>query len=180
MRVLPFMVMADINHTGKKAGSQKKRRALAERRKIQRILYGRRLGQPAKYRPDHHPEDIVVYFRAALDAIDELERVESAHGGVKYVQAPVRPPTLAGYAAKIGVRRETLWAWTKKHTEFDEAVGICKAIQEHVLVTMGLLGAYRPNMTIFVLKNALGWKDRVEQRHTGAVVLRFDAQDAAA
>ena len=99
---------------------------------------------------------------------------------MKYVQAPVTPPTLSGYAAKIGVRRETLWAWTRQHEEFDEAVGICKAIQEHVLVTMGLLGAYRPSMTIFMLKNLLGWKDKVEQVHKGAVVLRFDAQDVAA
>ena len=45
---------------------------------------------------------------------------------------------------------------------------------------MGLLGAYRPSVTIFMLKNLLGWKDKVEQVHTGAVVLRFDAQDTAA
>ena len=42
------------------------------------------------------------------------------------------------------------------------------------------MGAYRPNMTIFMLKNLLSWKDRVEQVRTGALVLRFDAQDAAA
>ena len=112
--------------------------------------------------------------------MNEPERIESPQGGVKYVQAPVPPPTLAGYAAKIGVRRETLWAWTQQHEEFDEAVGICKAIQEQVLVTMGLLGAYRPNMTIFMLKNLLDWTDKVEHVQTGAVVLRFDAQDASA
>ena len=41
-----------------------------------------------------------------------------------------------------------------------------------------LLGAYRPGISIFVLKNLLGWRDKVEQEHKGAVVLRFDAQDA--
>ena len=99
---------------------------------------------------------------------------------MKHVQAPVSPPTLAGYAARVGVRRETLWAWTRQHEEFGEAVGICKAIQEQVLVTMGLLGAYAPGLTIFMLKNLLGWQDKVEQVQKGAVVLRFDAQDAAA
>ena len=69
----------------------------------------RKVGRPSKYRPHHHPEDVVAYFRAALDAVEEPERVESRRGGVKYVQAPVPPPTLAGYAARVGVRRETLW-----------------------------------------------------------------------
>jgi len=66
------------------------------------------------------------------------------------------------------------------HEEFDEAVGICKAIQEQVLVTMGLLGAYRPGFTVFMLKNLLGWQDKFEHVQKGTVVLRFDAQDAAA
>ena len=82
--------------------------------------------------------------------------------------------------AKIGVRRETLWAWARKHEEFDEAVGICKGVQEIVFVHMGVLGAYAPNMTIFVLKNLLNWTDKVEQVQKGPVVLRFDAQDAEA
>ncbi len=45
---------------------------------------------------------------------------------------------------------------------------------------MVLLGAYPPGLTIFMLKNLLGWKDKLEQTHVGAVVLHFDAQDAAA
>ena len=60
------------------------------------------------------------------------------------------------------MRRETLWAWARRHEEFDEAVGVCKAIQEDVLVTMGLLSAYAPGLTIFTLKNLLGWEDKME------------------
>ncbi len=45
---------------------------------------------------------------------------------------------------------------------------------------MGLLGAYRPGITVFMLKNLLGWQDKVEHVQKGAVVLRFDAQDASA
>ncbi len=152
----------------------------AERIEARRIPFAGKVGRPSKYRPDHHPEDIVAYFRASLDALEAPERVESRHGGVKYVQAPVRPPTLAGYAAKVGVRRETLWAWARQHEEFDEAVGICKAIQEHVFINMGLLGAWRPGMTIFVLKNLLRWQDKIERAHRGHVTLLLDAQDANA
>ena len=106
--------------------------------------------------------------------------VETRGGHVKWVQAPLPLPTLAGYAAKAGVRRETLWAWAQRHEEFGEAVGICKAIQEHVLIQMGLLGAYPPGLTMFMLRNLLGWKDKAEQVQKGAVVLHFDAQDAEA
>ena len=173
--------MPHAKNTAKKQARVKpKRRTVAERRETRRIHFSGKVGRPSKYRPDHHPEDVVAYFRVSLDAMKAPERVVSAQGGVKYVQAPVPPPTLAGYAAKIGVRRETLWAWTQQHEEFDEAVGICKGIQEQVLVTMGLLGAYRPGITVFMLKNLLGWQDKVEHVQKGAVVLRFDAQDASA
>ena len=68
-----------------------------------------------------------------------LDGVESAQGGVKYIQAPVRPPLFAGYAARVGVRRQTLWNWARRHEEFEQAAGICKAMQEQVFVTMGPL-----------------------------------------
>ena len=121
--------MSSVKKTTRKRAGAEKRRTAAERLKTWRILDSRPVGRPSKYRPDHHPEDIVAYFRESFDAIEEPERVESAQGGVKYVQAPVRPPTLAGYAAWVGVRRETLWAWARRHEEYGEAVGICKAIQ---------------------------------------------------
>ena len=164
-----------------KGAATKKPRSAAERREAQRILFAGKVGRPPKYRPDHHPEDIVAYFQASLDAIEEPERVESPQGGVKHVQAPVPPPTLAGYAAKIEVARETLWDWGQKHEEFSNALERCKAIQEQVFLQMGALGAYVPSVTIFMLKNLHGWMDRVEQKHTGgAVVLKFDSQDADA
>ncbi len=164
----------------KKTGAERKPRTAAERREAQRILFAGKVGRPSKYRPDFHPDDIVAYFQASLDAIEEPERVESPQGGVKHVQAPVPPPTLAGYAAKIEVARETLWAWGQKHEEFSHATKRCKAIQEQVFLHMGALGAYVPSVTIFMLKNLQGWTDRVEQRNTSAVVLKFDAQDADA
>ncbi len=45
---------------------------------------------------------------------------------------------------------------------------------------MGLLGAYAPGLTIFMLKNLLGWVDKLEQAHSGKIALQFDAQDAEA
>ena len=61
--------------------------------------------------PGPDPEDLVDYFRAANDALEEPERIVSSRGVVRWIQRPVPPPTLAGYAAKVRVGRETLWEW---------------------------------------------------------------------
>ena len=180
-RATLYGVMLSAKKTAStKVGAKKKLRSAAERRETMRILFAGKVGRPPKYRPDFHPDDIVAYFQASLDAIEEPERVESPQGGVKHVQAPVPPPTLAGYAAKIGVARETLWAWAKKHEEFEVAVDRCKAIQEAVVLRMGALGAYTPSFSIFILKNLSGWADKVEQKNSGGITLHFDAQDADA
>ena len=162
----------------KKAGTERKLRTAAERRETRRILFAGKVGRPSKYRPDFHPDDIIAYFQAAFDAVEEPERVESRRGGVRYVQRPVIFPTLRAYAAKVGVRRETLWAWTRRHEEFAAAVGICKASQEHVLINMSLLGAYVPSFALFLLRNLRRWKDQGKQGPEGGIVLIFDTEDA--
>lgn len=123
---------------------------------------------------------MVAFFQKPLDALKEAERIKTKHGDVKHVQTPVHPPTFAGYAAQIGVARETLWAWAEKHEDFEDATKRAKAIQEEVFLVMGALGAYNPNVVIFMLKNLHGWTDKSEQVHKGAVNLKFDAQDANA
>ncbi len=164
----------------KEAGVDHKRRTEAERRETRRILFGSKGGRPPKYRPEFHPADIVGYFEAALEQVKEVERVESPQGGVKYVQAPVPPPTLAAYASSIGVSRETLWYWGKEHEAFSSALDRCKAMQEQLFVHMAALGAYVPSVAIFMLKNLNGWRDRIEQRYAGGVTLVFDEQDSRA
>ena len=61
--------------------------------------------------PVPDPEDLVDYFQAAHDALEEPERIVSSRGVARWIQRPVPPPTLAGYAAKAGGGRETLWEW---------------------------------------------------------------------
>lgn len=149
------------------------------------LLYGRPsqkrpVGRPSKYRPDFHPADAVAYFQAALDAVTAPERVETAGGGVRYVQAPVPPPTFAGYAASIGVSRETIWYWGREHEEFSNSVERCKAIQEQVFLQMLLLGAYAPSVMGLVMKNLLSWRDKVDLESTGTVTIVIDRQDSEA
>ncbi len=150
----------------------------AERSERHPIQSARKVGRPSKYRPDHHPRDLVAYFRAAHDAIDELERVKS--GGGRWIQRPVAPPTMTSYAAKVGVRRETLCAWRRRYPEFAKAVGVARAIQEDLVIRMGALGAYPPRLTLLVLRNLRRGMDRVERKLGGGVTLLFEASDAKA
>ena len=84
-------------------------------------------------------------------------------------------PTLAGFAASIGVSRETLhdWATAKgvdgalRNQQFSDAYKKAKDLQEQNLVKGALTGVYNPTFAIFTAKNVLGWRDKVEQEITG-------------
>jgi len=161
----------------------KKKYTPTKENEIRRTLYDRNAkGQgeefyTAVYRSDFHPQDMVDWFTERASQLLQPERVETVHGQVSHVQAPVHPPTFAGYAAHIGVSAPCIWTWKKRYSAFEEAHHECKAIAEHVIVTMGAMGAYNPNVCTFMLKNLHGWTDKLEQTHKGTVSLSFDAQD---
>ncbi len=129
------------------------------------------------YDPDFHPQDAYNYFREAYDQIKDPERYCTDKGVIGYVTKPVRPPSAAGYAAKIGVARDTIWAWQKKHNAFAEAMSIGKSMQEAILIELGSTGGLVPTSVNFILKNLQGWTDKLEETLKGSVALRFDADD---
>lgn len=136
-------------------------------------------GSVCLYNPDFHPEDIVQYFRERFDALDDAERYESKHH-LTYVSNPVRPPSLAGYCARVGISTSTLWSWAQKYTVFDDAVGQCKAMQEAMIIELTSVGAYNPAFAALMMKNLHEWQDKLEQTHKGGVTLVFDEQDESA
>lgn len=109
-------------------------------------------GRPTKYE-DWMEEAILTYFNAPVGSF----------------------PTLAGFAASLGVSRDTLhdWATAKnvsgdlRNPKFSDAYKRAKEMQEKNLVEGALTGAYNPTFAIFTAKNVLGWRDKVEQEITG-------------
>ncbi len=99
----------------------------------------------------------------------------SSRGVVRWIQRPVSPPTLAGYAAKVGVGRETLWAWAQKDREFAKALDLAQTIQEDLWIVLSLLGVYDFGVAKFVLEKLLRWTEHVECEHAGRVTLLFDS-----
>lgn len=131
---------------------------------------------PTRFKPNYHPQAMIDYFQAALDALEEPERFETDKK-LAYVTKPVRPPTFSGFAAKVGIHTGRLNDWFRNHKAMDEARGVCKAIQEAVVVEQALLGAYQTGFAALVMKNLHGWQEKIEASHKGGVVLSFDAQD---
>lgn len=115
-------------------------------------------GRPSKYDPAF-AEQLLAYFD--VEAC-EFEIVENSKGDMCRVAKPASLPTLAGFACKIGVHRETLLNWSEVHREFFDALKMAKDHQERILVENGLMGGYDKSFAIFTAKNLIDWRDKSE------------------
>lgn len=68
--------------------------------------------------------------------------------------------SLAGFAIKIGVSRDTMHQWSKVHPEFSDAYSKAKDFQENYLLVNGLRGLINAPFAVFTAKNVLGWRER--------------------
>ncbi len=86
----------------------------------------------------------------------------------------MHPARTTGYASKVGVRRESLWAGARRYPEFADAVGAARAIS--LWIDLGLLSVYDSSVAKFVLEKLLRWTDYVEQKRGGGITLLFNAE----
>lgn len=116
----------------------------------------------SKYR-EEFCEEIIEYFGAAPYSI-RTRKVLNKKGELVEgeVEIPSDFPTLAGFAVKIGVHRDTLLSWTKDHPEFKRAYLRAKDFQENYLTTNLARNLIPQPFGIFALKNVAGWRDQRE------------------
>lgn len=120
------------------------------------------IGRPTEYK-EEFVEDIIKYFDVEpfeVRTITHTKRNGESWETEEDVANPL--PTLAGYAAKTGVHRDTLHEWSKKYPDFSDAIRRCKEMQYNMLVANGLKGLYAQPFAVFTAKNILGWTDRQE------------------
>lgn len=103
-------------------------------------------GRPSKYL-DTYPKILLEYFD---------KEVLTKDGKLNY------PPTLYGFAKKIGVCHDTLHEWAKHHPDFSEAMRKAKAAQAQFIIDATFTGKSNPAFCIFMMKNICGWRDKTE------------------
>lgn len=69
-------------------------------------------------------------------------------------------PTLAGFAASIGICKDTLYEWAERHKEFGEALKFGRNKMEQLLIGNGINGRYNPTFAALAAHNIIGWKSR--------------------
>lgn len=104
-------------------------------------------GQPTKY-DKRFCKLLIEYFKMPLTKKEKGRSVAADF------------PSLAGFAIKIGVHRDTLHEWTSAHPEFAEAVKLAKDYQENWLIQNGLKGLVEQPFAIFTAKNVMKWRDK--------------------
>ena len=130
-----------------------------------------KVGRPTKYR-EEFVEMLLDYFgQPPIRTITTVDK----EGNTVEKTVPALFPTLARFAANLGVTTETLHDWATAKTPegelrnpaFSYAYKKAKDLQQANLVEGTLAGAYNSTFAIFTAKNVLGWRDKVEQEITG-------------
>lgn len=105
-------------------------------------------GRPSKYDP-RYCDALLTFFTREKFTVGAFGKL-----------VPTEPPYFSAFARSLGVDDTTLDEWAKVHPKFSLAIKSAKRLQEEHLVTCGFLGASNPAVTIFLLKNNHGYKDR--------------------
>ena len=103
-------------------------------------------------RPNKYTEEIIIEMIAKLDA---------------YV-TETDIPIVAEFAYKNNIPKRTLYDLADKNDELLHSIKVLVTKKEAQLERLGLTGAIDKTMAVFSLKQ-LGWKDKNETEHTGAV-----------
>jgi hypothetical protein len=120
-----------------------------------------KIGRPTKYDPKYCDE-IVKFFDRETYVIKTVVTKKNGFRREEPKIFPLEFPTSEAFANKIGVDTDTLLNWAKNHEEFSDAYTRAKQLQYHGLIQAGLAGAYPSNAFIFVAKNYIRMKDKIE------------------
>lgn len=126
-----------------------------------------KVGRPSKYKPEICQE-MIDYF--SIPPYREVTKTIRPKNGDPYEVETIEAndfPSFAGFAAKIGVHRETLHEWKRSHALFSDAYKMCKELQENFVLVNGFKGTVNTTFAIFTSKNLLSYRDRFSVEHEG-------------
>lgn len=103
-------------------------------------------GRPTKYRAE--------FVDLVCDYLDGCEDVYLGN------RLKVHLPSVEGFAIFIGVSRDTLYEWAKKHEGFSYTLGRIKTVQHESLINSGLSGAYNSTIAKLMLTSNHGYSEK--------------------
>lgn len=118
-------------------------------------------------RPLIYSQEILDLANQYLDECEdeEVQKVKQSNEEKGYEmyenKIKVRLPSKGGLAVRLGVRRETLYAWAKEYEEFSNIMERLGAIQEERLINSGLSGSYNSTITK-VLLTKHGYREGID------------------
>lgn len=120
-------------------------------------------GRPTKYKASYCQE-LIKFFD--IEPWEEREINHYKGEDVSWTDVkllPNRMPTLGKFAKFIGVNRDTVYEWAKKHKEFSGAFMCAKEIRKEWLIDGGLAGVFPPASFKFVAINVTDMTDKREE-----------------
>lgn len=117
-----------------------------------------------KYKPEYIKKLLDYFDIKAFEIKFSVKTFKDGSTEEKKYREANAVPTLAGFARKIKVCRDTINEWSKpenveKYPGFSDALKRAKDIQEDILITNGVLGLYSTGSFAFTAKNIIGWRD---------------------
>jgi hypothetical protein len=122
---------------------------------------GQTFGRPSTYNPEYAMQ-MVEFFASAPLVRPDPDMSDPSPGRREARAVCGTIPTFERFAFNLGVEPSQLNRWAERHEDFRTARARCRAIQNDFFVQGLAQGVMNPTGAIFVAKNILGWRDKID------------------
>jgi hypothetical protein len=108
-------------------------------------------GRPTDYKYDYYHNLVLEYIKECVDEVTEFHKTrgEKSDSYDRIVQ--VKLPSIEGLCLKLGIAKDTLYAWKEKYKEFSYDIEEVLKLQAERLINNGLNGTYNPTIAKVLL-----------------------------
>ena len=133
-------------------------------------------GRPTKYQGAQTLKKVRAYLSSCVGQEVRKVRSESPRGVSYVIYTRPNLPSTYRLAKVLGVSRSTVYEWTSKHQDFSDLLEELVAIQEDILVELGLSREIDSGLVKFILSARHGYREKkeVQVQDAGSV---FDDDD---